>query len=143
MSAARIVDRAIKNIVLNYPTTPFKAVGYYRDFQRNDTKYINLNEAIFEVWDQGFGALDHETTKNRILENKRNLDFPIDTITEKPYEYNGKRKIIPGAYLDNYGGNEFTILRLHDAIRNNSINAFDYVNVFKSDFLKNHNFKLI
>ncbi len=141
MSAAQIVKRAIKNIPLNYPITPYTAVGYYRDFQRSDKKYINLNEALFEVWDQGFGALDYETTKIRIFEYKRNFDFPIDSITEKPYDYKSRNKTIPGAYLDNHGGNEFTILRIHDALRNNSIAAFDYVNVFKTDFLKNHYFK--
>ena len=141
IGATGIVKRAIKNIPLNYPITPYTAVGYYRDFQRSDKKYINLNEALFEVWDQGFGALDYETTKVRIFEYKRNLDFPIDSITEKPYDYKSRNKTIPGAYLDNHGGNEFTILRIHDALRNNSMAAFDYVNVFSTDFLKNHYFK--
>ncbi|NNK75989.1 MAG: hypothetical protein HKP42_07995 [Maribacter sp.] len=141
MSASRIVARAIKNISLNYPTSPFAAIGYYRDFQMNKNKYFNLNEALFEVWDQGFGALDYETTKIRIYEHKRNLDFPFDSVSEKPYDYRSRNKTIPGAYLDNYGGNEFTILRIHDALRNNAIAAYDYVNVFKNDFLKNHFFK--
>ena len=141
MSAVQIVDRAIKYLPLNYPTAPFNAVGYYRDFQRNENKYINLNEALFEVWDQGFGASDHETTKIRIFENKRNLDFPIDSVTARPYDYIGKSKTIPGAYIDNYGGNEFTILRIHDALRNNSLDTYDYVNEFKKDFIQNHSFK--
>jgi len=140
MSAGRIVERAIKNIPLNYSTAPFNAIGYYRDFQLNEKKYNNLNEALFEVWDQGFGAFDFETTKVRVLENKRNIDFPIDTISQKPYDYKNRGKTIPGAHLDNYGGNEFTILRVHDALRNNAINAYDYVNVFKTDFIKNHIF---
>ncbi|MCP4978357.1 MAG: hypothetical protein GY931_19600, partial [Maribacter sp.] len=141
MSAIRIVERAIKSIHLNYPTKPFNAVGYYRDFQMNESKYSNLNEALFEVWDQGFWASDHQTTKIRIFENKRNQDFPVDSLSEKPYDYKSRNKTIPGAILDNYGGNEFTILRIHDALRNNSINAYDYVNVFKTDFRKNHLFK--
>ncbi len=141
MSAVQIVDKAIKNIPLNYPVAPFATVGYYRDFQMNNKKYTNLNEALFEVWDQGFGALDHETTKIRIFKYKRNLDFPIDTIAEKPYDYKSRGKTISGAYLENYGGNEFTILRIHDALRNNTIDAYDYINVFVKDFKKNHVFK--
>ncbi len=141
LSASRIVARAIKNIPLNYPTSPFAAIGYYRDFQMNKNKYFNLNEALFEVRDLGFGALDYETTKIRIFKHKKNLDFPIDSVSEKPYDYRSRNKTIPGAYLDNYGGNEFTILRIHDALRNNAIAAYDYVNVFKNDFLKNHFFK--
>jgi hypothetical protein len=141
LSAIQIVDRAIRFLPRNYPTTPFKAVGYYRDFQRNDNKYINLNEALLEIRDQGFMASDYETTKIRILEHKRNLDFPVDSVTARPYDYIGKSKTIPGAYLDSYGGNELTILRIHDALRNNSLDSYDYVNVFKTDFLKNHTFK--
>jgi len=141
MSAVQIVDKAIKYLPLNYPTAPFNTVGYYRDFQRNENKYINLNEALFEVWDQGFGASDHETTKIRIYEYKRNQDFPTDSIAQKPYDYKNRNKTMSGAYLNNYGGNEFTILRIHDAIRNNAIDAYDYVNMFKRDFLQNHFFK--
>ena len=138
MSAVDIVGKAIANIPLNYPSSPFTSVGYYRDFQMNHKKYFNLNEALFEVRDQGFGALDFETTKVRIFEYKRNQDFPTDSIAQKPYDYINRNKTMSGAYLNDYGGNEFTILRIHDAIRNNAINAYDYVNVFRTDFLKNH-----
>ena len=141
MSAVDIVGKAIANISLNYPSSPFTSVGYYRDFQMNDKRYFNLNEALFEVWDQGFGALDFETTKVRIFEYKRNQDFPTDSIAQKPYDYNNRNKIMSGAYLNNYGGNEYTILRIHDAIRNNAIDLYDYVNVFRVDFTKNHRFK--
>ncbi|EAQ99974.1 carboxypeptidase-like regulatory domain-containing protein [Maribacter sp. HTCC2170] len=141
LSAYQIVERAIKNISINYPISPFTAIGYYRDFQINENNYSNLNEALLEVWDQGFNASDYETTMVRVFEHKRNLDFPIDSIAEKPYDYLNRGKTIPGLHLDNYGGNEFTILRIHDALRNNEINAYDYVNVFKTDFIKNHYFK--
>ncbi len=141
MSAVDIVGKAIANISLNYPSSPFTSVGYYRDFQMNDKRYFNLNEALFEVWDQGFGASDFETTKVRIFEYKRSQDFPTDSIAQKPYDYKNRNKTMPGAYLKYYGGNEFTILRIHDAIRNNSIDLYDYVNVFRTDFLKNHLFK--
>ena len=51
------------------------------------------------------------------------------------------KKYIDKAYLFNYGGNEFTILRIHDAIRNFEHNSFDFVNVLKRDFVNNHYFK--
>ncbi|MGC1516088.1 MAG: hypothetical protein WA810_10975, partial [Maribacter sp.] len=52
------------------------------------------------------------------------------------------RKIIEKAFLDGYGGNEMTILRVHDAIRNYNINTFDFINNIKNgDLIRNHSLK--
>lgn len=140
LSAAQIVHIAISKIGVNYPKAPFSNVGYYRDYQLKEGKYVNLNEAIMEVFDQGFTTLDYETSKSRIYDYKRNIDFPRDTIAEKPYDYETKGKIISGAILNDYGGNEFTILKAHDAIRNHGVNSFGYVDRLDIDFEKNHEF---
>ena len=46
--------KAIENIKNNNPIDPFSYIAYYRDYQFVDKKYINLNEGIAEVFDQGF-----------------------------------------------------------------------------------------
>lgn len=140
LSARKIVRRAIENIPKNYPFQPFSTVGYYRDYQLRENRYINLNEAMLEVFDSGFGKLDSTTTKVQIYQYKRNDDFERDTLADDPYDYKSLRKTIDNAYLFNYGGNEFTILRVHDAIRNYNVNAYSFVNRFDLDLLKNHDF---
>ena len=142
LSAEEIVRMAISRIPENHPLEPYSYVGYYRDYQLNQNQYSNLNEAIIEVFDQGFDATDYKTSKARIYDYKRNFEFPRDTIAEKPYDYRNKTKIIEVAVLRHHGGNEFTILRVHDAIRNHKVNSYDFVNRLNIDFEKNHTFKL-
>jgi len=141
-SANEIVRLAISKIPQNFPFVPFSYVGYYRDYQLKDGNYLNLNEAIMEVFDLGFGVQDLKNSKTRIFQYKKNPDFPRDTIAAKPYDYVNRNKIISNATLGGQGGNEYTILRLHDAIRNYNINTYDFVNRLDMDFVKNHKLKL-
>jgi len=140
LSAKRIVKKAIEAILENYPLNSFSTVGYYRDYQKKQDQYINLNEAILGVFDKGFDEYDNESTLVRIYDYRQNRDFERDTIAEKPYNYKSRIKVIDNAFLKNYGGNEFTILRIHDALRNYDIDSYSYVHRLKYDFIKNHNF---
>jgi len=142
-SASKIVRQAIDKISENFPFKPFSYVGYYRDYQIKDGKYVNLNEAVLQVFDPGFDVADLTETQTRILFYKKNLDFPVDTIAAKPYDYLDKSKIIPNATIDGLGGNEYIILRLHDAIRNYDVDAYDFVNRLKTDFLINHDLSIL
>ncbi|MFS4493846.1 carboxypeptidase-like regulatory domain-containing protein [Maribacter sp. 2308TA10-17] len=139
-SPRQIIRRAIKYIPDNYPLQPFATVGYYRDYQLKNNEYTNLNEAIVKVFDQGFENNDLASTKVKLYDYVRNTDFPRDSIASKPYDYANRSKIIQNAYLDSFGGNEFSILRMHDAIRNFSVKTFSFVNRFNKDLLKNHSF---
>lgn len=139
-SARRIVSKAIDAISKNYPMDSFSLIGYYRDYQLKASNYLNLNEAILEVFDSGFDEIDRSTTKVRIYEQKVNSDFKIDSLARQGYNYQTGQKIIDRATLQDYGGNEFVILRIHDAIRNYQVDAFDFVNVLKSDLIRNHYF---
>ncbi len=139
-SAKQIVQRAIDAIPKNYPSTSFSTVGYYRDYQLNEGEYINLNEAILEVFDQGFNQLDDHTSETRLFNFDLNVDFKQDSMARTAYDYESNRKIINKAYLDAYGGNEFRILKIHDAIRNYNVGAYDFVGNLKTDFIKNHIF---
>ncbi|MEP3211298.1 MAG: carboxypeptidase-like regulatory domain-containing protein [Maribacter sp.] len=141
LSAAQIVNKAIQAIPNNYPTSTFSSIGYYRDYQLKKENYVNLNEAILEVVDAGFDNNDHSTTKVRLYDYSGNDDFNRDLQGRYKYDYKHYKKYIDKAYLSDYGGNEFSILRIHDAIRNHKINAYDFVNVLHTDFVANHFFK--
>ena len=140
LSPRTIVQKAIDALFENYPTKPYSQVGYYRDYQLDKEEYVNLNEGILKVYDQGFRAIDSSTTKVSIYDYKENLDFRRDTLARRPYNYSfkGEAKIIDKGYLSSYGGNEFTILRVHNAIRNHSINSYSFVHRFDTDLLKEH-----
>jgi hypothetical protein len=140
-SATRIVRKAIKAIPQNYAQHTFSTVGYYRDYQRENEQYVNLNEAILEVFDSGFGQTDYKASKVRLYEYKPNNGFKRDKVSDRPYDYINNTKTVPRAYLPSYGGNEFVILRVHDAIRNYKINSYDFINRLEIDFIDNHIFR--
>ena len=141
LGARKIIKKALDNIPNNYPIAPFHLVGYYRDYQLRERKYVNLNEAIVGVYDQGFGELDYRTTTYGLYSYEKNTTFQIDSFVAKPYDYGTRDKYIPNAKLESaYGGNELVILNIHDAIRNHNIRAYSYVHRLVEDFLKDHRF---
>lgn len=140
-TAKDIVDLAIKNIANNYSFSPYSYVGYYRDYQIKEGEYLNLNEALLEVFDPGFGVADFKESQTRIYQYRNNKNFKTDTLASKPYDYENKSKFITSASLNNRGGNEYTILRIHDAIRNYNVNSYDFVNQLNEDFIDNHEFE--
>ena len=143
-SASKIVKLALDKIPDNYPFEPFSYVGYYRDYQIKGGKYINLNEALMEIFDSGFSYNDITETQTRIYQYKKNPVFPSDSIATKPYDYINRGKIIStNVNMNNPDGNEYIILRVHDAIRNYNINSYDFVNRFNLNFVKNHKLKLL
>ncbi len=143
LSAEKIVKTAIESIPYNYPNTKNSYIAYYRDYQREENEYTNLNEAIVEVFDEGFNANDQLTTGIGLYDYKRNEEFTRDSATEIVYDNNAGNKFIPGATLAPLGGNELSILRMHDAIRNNSIFSYSFVNQLNKDFIENHFFKIV
>ena len=143
LSARAIIRKAVEQIPDNYPFDPFSYVGYYRDYQIKEGEYVNLNEAIMGVTDPGFGYQDKKNTNIQLYTYKRNSNFPVDTIGARPYDYVNRNKVIPNATLDGQGGNEYTILRLHDAIRNYNIDSYDFINRFDTDVIKHHRLKLL
>ena len=104
-------------------------------------QYINLNEAIVEVFDEGFSSNDQLTTALDLLDYKKNEEFKRDSTTDIAYDNAHGNKFIPGAILSPFGGNELSILRMHDAIRNSQTFSYSYINELDTDFIKNHRFK--
>lgn len=144
ISAKKLIKRAIKNIPKNYPVDSFSTVSYYRDYQKKDKEYLNLNEAIIHSSDNGFET-DKSLNNYRLLDYKKNLSFKrndiellYDTLNTPNYE--NPNKFIPNAFLPNQGGNELFILMAHDPIRNYKTNSFSFINIFSKDLLYNHTF---
>jgi hypothetical protein len=139
-----MIRRAIRNIENNYPDKPFNFIGYYRDYQKKDSNYINLNEAIVQTFDNGFST-ESVSDRYRLLDFRKNNDFARMNIT--PYydllgdnEFNNTKKTIPNAVLGDQFGNELFVLMVHDAIRNFNIRSFSFVEVLSNDFIYNHIF---
>ena len=138
-----IVSKAIQRIPLNCPTNPYSYIAYYRDYQFFQQDYINLNEALVEVFDSGYNSdkITDSYNQTTLYEYKENVQFSRDTIWSSNYD-NAGRKYIKDAKIAPLGGNELGILNLHDPIRNRSRNSFSFVHTFKTDFIENHKFKL-
>jgi hypothetical protein len=144
LSPAIIVARALRNIKKNNPAIPFSYVSYYRDYQKDSSNYLNLNEAIIQTLDKGF-AYSSDSNRYRLLDFKKNMDFLRMNIT--PYydlpetdHSDESFKRIPHAIVGDQYGNELFILLVHDAIRNFDKRSFSFVDTLTQDFIRNHRF---
>ena len=142
-----IIRNAIENLSKNYPVKPFNYVSYYRDYQKREKKYFNLNEAIIQTLDNGFNELS-ATNKYRLLDFKQNMDFQRLDVSPFYDQFNSSsvdnpNKFIQNASLPDQGGNELLILMIHDPIRNFQSETFSFVNVFSKNFIAHHNFSNI
>jgi hypothetical protein len=141
LGAVRIVRTAIENIPRNYPTRPYSYTGYYRDYQLEEQQYVNLNEAIIELFDRGFQTIDFDSTKIKLYQYRSNSDFPVDHLASMNYDNAFHSKFIPTAKVVPFGGNEFSQLRIHDPVRNHEAVTFSWVNEFRRNFVSNHVFR--
>src|SRR5690606_25948755 len=99
ISVRRIVKRAIRKMTVNNPSQPFSTIGYYRDYQMRLGNYLNLNEALLEVFDDGFNTLDQDSTVVRLYQYRKNTDFKRDSTASRAYDYENNLKVIDKAYL--------------------------------------------
>lgn len=138
LTSDEIIYLAIQNIPVNLSTAPSSVLGYYRDYQIVNDEYYNLNEGIIELFDHGIltGGEAYENFKAAIFSYRNNLEFKRDTTYIVPY--NREDKYIQNASIRSNGGNELTILNVHNPIRNYGVNTFSFVYVLKSFFLNNH-----
>ena len=137
-----IILKALRDIKKNGPAEPFSYVSYYRDYQKDSTNYLNLNEAIIQTLDIGFDW-PSDSNRYRLLDFKKNMDFVRNKIT--PYydlpetDHSDKSfKTIPHAIVGDQYGNEFYILLAHDSFRRYNTRTFSFVDTLTKDFLKNH-----
>ena len=144
LSPEIIIARALRNIKKNNPAIPFSYVSYYRDYQKDSSNYLNLNEAIIQTLDKSF-AYTSDSNSYRLLDFKKNMDFVRMNIT--PYydlpetdHSDAWFKRIPHAIVGDQYGNELFILLVHDAIRNFDKRSFSFVDTLTQNFIRNHRF---
>ena len=133
-----VIQNAINKIPINYPKTPYSTIGYYRDYQLIKNDYFNLNEAIIESFDGGFqtDVVMDKSSQNAIYKYVENSEFKRDSILSSVYD--GESKYIENTMISGQGGNELSILNIHNPIRNFDYQSFSFVYHFKSRFLPNH-----
>ena len=142
LSPEIIVARALRNIKNNNPAIPFSYVSYYRDYQKDSSNYLNLNEAIIQTLDKGF-AYASDSNRYRLLDFKKNMDFlrmnmtPYYDLPETDHS-DVSFKRIPHATVGDQYGNELFILLVHDAIRNFDKRSYSFVDTLTQNFIKNH-----
>lgn len=141
MTANEIVRKAIDKIPVNLSHKAHSYIGYYRDYQLVDNEFHNLNEAIFETFDKGIHTevLDKNQVNTAIYSFKQNTNFAQDTSLTSAY--NGTTKYIKYSDILPRGGNEYTILNIHNPVRNYTTNTFSYVHTLARDFLQLHDFR--
>jgi len=144
LSPEIIIARALRNIKKNNPAVPFSYVSYYRDYLKDSSNYLNLNEAIIQTLDKGF-AYPSDSNMYRLLDFKKNMDFSRMNIT--PYydlpetdHSDVTFKRIPHAMVGDQYGNELLILLVHDAIRNYDKRSFSFIDILTHNFITNHRF---
>lgn len=54
LTPKEIIQRAILSIKLNYPQEPYLLGGFYRDYKKENEKYIALLEAAVSIYDKGY-----------------------------------------------------------------------------------------
>ncbi|MDC6390393.1 carboxypeptidase-like regulatory domain-containing protein [Maribacter sp. PR1] len=143
LNARELMRMAIARIPQNYPLMPYSMVGYYRDYQVKNGSYTNLNEAVVNLYDEGFSKKDNFDNQYELFSYRHNTDFEVDPFAKQPYDYGGYNKVIPHAKMENTGGNELITLMIHDAIRNYQIDVYSFINDMSLDFLENHRFRLM
>lgn len=140
LNARKIIRQAFANISKNYPQEPFKLRGFYRDYQKENERYLNVLESALEVYDPGFMTEELKKSQYRLLHLNLNKDFEQDSILLGDYVNSGKD--LKGGQIAFGGTNEFTLMRLHDPIRNHKWKTFSHVYIMTRNFLQNHEVEL-
>lgn len=140
-TAVKLIKRALDSMENNYPCQPFQISGYYRDYLEKQHKYFNLLEAALDVEDMGFEADDIKTSRIRLVQMRYSPQYLYDSSQIMLYD-NRRMKFIPGAYIQPMDGNEFLILRSHDALRNYNRFTLSFIDYFNRSFVRNHDFRI-
>lgn len=141
LNSIAIIRRSIGNITNRNPVKPFSYISYYRDYQKKDSSYINLNEAIVQTLDSGIIA-GSISNVYRLIKFIHNTDVPrmnMDELSDSTY-LNIQDQLIPASVTpDQYGNELFTLMAL-DPIRNFKSETFPFIDTFSENFIDNHNF---
>jgi CubicO group peptidase (beta-lactamase class C family) len=70
----KIIQKAIDRIPINYISTPYTTKGFYRLTSRKDQEYMQVSEAVFDIFNYGYGnteANQFRLVKMRIANDKK------------------------------------------------------------------------
>ncbi|NQU35464.1 MAG: hypothetical protein HQ521_19735, partial [Bacteroidetes bacterium] len=135
-NSRKIIKTAISSIEKNYPLDTLVYNGYYREYTKNNSDYINVFESIIDLQDPGF--FNEDSFQTSVLFKRANNSFTIDSFLLIPYD--NLNKFVPFSTMGVKQNNELLILRTHDPIRNYKANSFDFIGQFQKDFVANHTF---
>jgi len=141
-----IVRTAINNIKYNYPADPHSYISYYRDYQKFNDGYYNLNEGILETFDEGINWPEShsDSIKSALYSFELNSKYPVDSVLLKAnYGYNKFLSESGEVQLGTPIDNELALLKIHNPVRNFDVNSFSFINVLTEDFLEQHEFELL
>ncbi|RNC84916.1 MAG: hypothetical protein ED556_10050 [Winogradskyella sp.] len=139
--AHQIVSIAVNSVGKNMSNNPYSTIGYYRDYQIVKREYYNLNEGILEDFDAGISTdkLADSSNVSVLHSYQKNKRFKANSDYESAYSKGSK--YIQNATILPYGGNEYSLLMVHDAVRNYNRLSYSFVYRLNTDFIKNHQFK--
>lgn len=52
----KLLQQAVKKIPMNYLTNPYLLKGFYRAVTKKDQEYLELSEAVFNIYGEGYGS---------------------------------------------------------------------------------------
>ena len=79
----KLLTTAIRNIKNNYPTNPEQAVGFYRETIKQNRNYIEVAEAVLDVYKSSY-IDDFDFDRVKIYKGRKNEDVKrMDTILFK------------------------------------------------------------
>lgn len=124
LSGKEIVEKAIRNIKLNYPKDPFLLDCFFREIEMENEKYVLLAEAAIELYEKSF------ITKRRALQEKINVKE-----VRRSHSFN--------QMLENTIGNAFVDLIENNDIRYQRGMLNTKKNNYKLDSVSNFNGRLV
>ena len=144
LTSIAIIRRALGNLNSRYPKSIYNYISYYRDYQKSDSSYMNLNEAIVETVDSGFTKASQENTY-RLLDFRKNPQFTQMNFISADLESDSAYvkypdSLIPALVRRGQYGNELLKLMAYDPIRNFNRPTFSFIQKFSENFIDNHNF---
>jgi CarboxypepD_reg-like domain len=95
LTPKEIVEKAIRNIKFNYPQEPYLLDGFYRDFKKENEKYVALLEAAISIYDKGYSVprpkqrrhlqenvFINEIRKSKTVDYKANIYINLNLLDE-------------------------------------------------------------
>ncbi|MFC2099005.1 carboxypeptidase-like regulatory domain-containing protein, partial [Bacteroidota bacterium] len=135
-NAKQILKKTIDSIPYNYPADPVKFRGYYREYVKQEYRYLNLLESIVELEDPGI--MNPDDFSSGLLYKRNRSEYEIKEQLIIPYD--NVYKFIPYSNAPTRTGNELVVLRRHDPVRNYNEQTLYFKDDLETDFIRHHKF---